>query len=352
MANALFNSTGRFSQIAQVGKWVNALVNTGAVKRVVDAKPIWAQLKITERCNLNCGYCTEHKNNGNHVPVETVFKWIQHCHDLGVKHVEFIGGEPLMHPDLFAMLSRAKELKMKTGLTTNGFLMDREKAARLLDLGIKRLQLSIDCVKPNSVTKKAFNLLKPQLEFLRAMDIWVHVNSVIAEETIGEAYELAKLLFELKIPVAFSPVHDKGLLVVDSSSESIVKFLKWLTVSKKNGAPVNMPQFLIDYYIDTMQGNKVNWSCEGGCKAFYVDTDGYFRVCSHTESDLKFMDVDNTVLKHNHARCKGCEKECGVSCMILSSLPFNRLDYIVHSDVLPGFRMVKSTACKLKECTA
>jgi MoaA/NifB/PqqE/SkfB family radical SAM enzyme len=346
MASALFNTTGKFRHIAQLSKWTNAVVQTGVAKRFFDAKPMWAQLKITERCNLNCGYCTEHNNSGKHVSMDTVLRWITHCSELGVKHIEFIGGEPLMHPDLFEMIAFAKQKKINTGMTTNGFLMDKAYADRLIKAGIVRLQLSIDCVDANEITRKALNLLKPQLEYMRQMDIWVHVNSVIVKETISQAYELAELLFEKDIPVAFSPAHDRGRLLGTGSNSDIVHFLDWLIQRKTEGAPVNMPNFLINYYRDTLGGKLVPWTCVGGCKAFYVDTEGFFRICSHTPSNQKFEDVTLVTFRSNHGRKKGCEMECGVSCMIVNSFPFSRLDYVAKSDLFPFLRSETNTLIK------
>ncbi|NLD94177.1 MAG: radical SAM protein [Fibrobacter sp.] len=351
MAEGMFNTSGKFGKATQFGKWIGAIFSSGITARVFDTKPIWAQLKITERCNLNCGYCSEHKNDGCHVSAETVYKWIDHCACLGIKHLEFIGGEPLMHPDLFELIAYVKSKGINTGLTTNGFLLTREKAEKLIKLGIKRMQMSIDCIEPNSITKKSVSLLKSQLTLLSDMKIWVHVNSVIVKETIDEAYDLAKVLFKMGIPVAFSPAHDRGRLIVDSSNSTIVTFLNWLTMQKKNGSPVNMPQFLINYYIDTMMGKRVQWVCEGGCKSFYVDTNGYFKKCSHKESDIQLLDVNKAMIKENHNLLKGCEKNCGVSCMLLNSLPFCRLDYIMESELVSRIKK-ENTVREAKECTA
>ena len=333
--SSLFTSK---SKVTQAYIWGHELFKAGIVQRVFDSRPIWAQLKITEKCNLNCGYCCEHNNSGRHVPVETVFKWIEKCSELGVKHVEFIGGEPLMHPDLFEMLKSAKSHGMNTGFTTNGFLMTDEFIEKLMENGIRRIQLSIDCIEPNPVTKKAFKLLEHQLEQVSKKDILLHVNSVITKDTIQQSIELACILFDRGVPVAFSPAHEKGQLSAEMQSEALSSFFSWLTIMKKKGFPVNMPQFLIDYYRNKANGKSTEWTCEGGCKAFYIDTDGFFRICSHKPSDLKFEDVNLSIIRENHGRKKGCEGNCGVSCMIVNSFPFCRLGHVVKADLMPRRR--------------
>ena len=333
MVDSLFASK---SGLLQAKKWGTALLHSGTVTRLFNSKPIWAQLKITDRCNLSCAYCNEHKRGGTHVDEEIVEGWVRHCAGLGVKHVEFIGGEPLLHPALLQLLHLAGKLKMNTGLTTNGFLLDERMADDLIAAGICRLQLSIDCIEPNAVTKKAVTNLQKQLDLIADMDIWVHVNSVVTEATIHQSKELAGLLFERGIPVAFSPAHTDGLLTITDENGAVRTFLKWLTAKKDEGYPVNMPQFLIDYFHSVLDGKRVSWTCEGGCKAFYVDTKGVFCTCSHQSTGIPFGDVNHKVLRNNHFRKKGCEERCGVSCMITNSFPFCRLGDVIRSDLFPG----------------
>lgn len=332
MLNALFSSR---KGLAQAHAWGSALIKSGAISRIFNNKPIWAQLKITDRCNLRCAYCCEHNEENEHVNSATVIEWLKQCANLGVKHVEFIGGEPLLHPDIFTFLKSARELKMNTGLTTNGFKLNEEVAKSLLDGGISRLQLSIDCIEPNTITKKAYSVLKPQLKIVSKMDIWVHVNSVLTAETLPYAKELALLLFDLGIPVAFSPAHTHGKLSLDYPKKDMIDFFNWLTSMKSDGHPVNMPQFLIEYYKETITGKTVNWTCEGGCKAFYIDSSGQFCICSHKPSGMNFMEIDNKALKEFHRAKKGCEENCGVACMLTSSFPYNRLDYVLKCDLIP-----------------
>ncbi len=337
MVSSIFNAK---NGLAQAHKWGHALISSGVVTRLFNSKPIWAQLKITDRCNLQCGYCSEYKKIGDHVDIATVSRWLRHCSQLGVKHVEFIGGEPLVHPDLIEMITLAKKMGINSGLTTNGFLLTKKRADELLAAGICRLQLSIDCIEPNSQTRKAFELLMPQLNLVGKMNIWVHVNSVLTPETLPQAKVLAEYLFAMGIPVAFSPAHIRGRFRSTSgeSQRDMIEFFKWLSEKKARGFPVDMPQFLINYFTGKLAGESIDWTCEGGCKAFYVDSDGRFCLCSHKSTGLKFEDVDDGIISRNHHYKKGCETECGVACMVTSSFPYNRLDYVLKSEWLSTAR--------------
>ena len=103
--------------------------------RAVDERPIWAQLNVTWRCNLDCAYCTEYDNPKGHVPFEDLVARIDKCKELGALHTDLIGGEPLLHPDLIRLFSAIKARGMTSGMTTNGFLLTDDKLDRLMDAG-------------------------------------------------------------------------------------------------------------------------------------------------------------------------------------------------------------------------
>src|SRR6185503_11203292 len=91
-----------------------------SLPRAWDDLPIWAQLNITWKCNLDCVYCTEYDNSKGHVPYEDLVRRIDKCKELGTLHTDLIGGEPMLHPDLKRLMAYVTSLGMTTGMTTNG----------------------------------------------------------------------------------------------------------------------------------------------------------------------------------------------------------------------------------------
>src|SRR4029079_14102677 len=85
-----------------------------ALPRAVDDRPLWAQLNITWRCNLDCSYCTEYDNAKDHVPFDDVARSIDKVHALGGLPTDLMGGEPLLHPDLLRLLARISGHGMTT----------------------------------------------------------------------------------------------------------------------------------------------------------------------------------------------------------------------------------------------
>lgn len=104
--------------------------------------PILCNYYVTYRCNAKCGFCDIWEQPSPMVDLEEVRSNLIDLKKLGVRIVDFTGGEPLLHTRLHEMLSIAKELGFKTSVTTNGLLYPKraKDLAGLVDL----LHFSID----------------------------------------------------------------------------------------------------------------------------------------------------------------------------------------------------------------
>jgi radical SAM protein with 4Fe4S-binding SPASM domain len=111
-----------------------------------DKKPIvvW---NCTQTCNLHCGHCyadsKDHKYDGE-LTTEEGLKLIGQIADFGAPTLLFSGGEPLLRPDLFELANAARDAGLRTVLSTNGTLIDDEKAARIAEAGFSYVGISFD----------------------------------------------------------------------------------------------------------------------------------------------------------------------------------------------------------------
>src|SRR5436189_5476658 len=92
-------------------------------KRLVDRKPLQCSLYVTDRCNLDCFYCTEYDNSVPHPSLEDLKKWIRKIKELGCIRIGLQGGEPLLHPDIVSIVQYCKALDLSTSMSTNGFML-------------------------------------------------------------------------------------------------------------------------------------------------------------------------------------------------------------------------------------
>src|SRR5918997_3001484 len=128
--------------------------------------PVLAHVIPMRRCNLACGYCNEYDKVSDPVPLEEMNRRIDKLGALGTSVVTISGGEPLMHPELDDIIRRIRSHKMIAGLISNGYYFTPERIKRLNDAGLDALQISIDNVSPDDVSKKSLKNLDKKLQLL------------------------------------------------------------------------------------------------------------------------------------------------------------------------------------------
>ena len=74
---------------------------------------------------------------------------------LRTANIEISGGEPLLHPDLAELIRHIRRTGALAGLITNGYLLNEKRIEGFNDAGLDHLQISIDNVKPDDISKKS-----------------------------------------------------------------------------------------------------------------------------------------------------------------------------------------------------
>ncbi len=109
----------------------------------------YLRVSLTEHCNFRCRYCSplggtprftrpEHAQPAEWDRLLTVF------HALGIRHMRFTGGEPLLYPGLGERIAHARALGVeRISVSTNGYLLER-RAPALAEAGLARLNVSLD----------------------------------------------------------------------------------------------------------------------------------------------------------------------------------------------------------------
>ena len=142
--------------------------------------PILVHVIPMRRCNLACAYCNEYDGHSKPVPLETMNRRLDRLAALGTTVITLSGGEPLLHPDLDPMVARIRRRGIMAGLITNGYLLTAERIQRLNRAGLEHLQISIDNVLPDEVSKKSLKVLDKKLRMLAEhAEFHVNINSVV-----------------------------------------------------------------------------------------------------------------------------------------------------------------------------
>ena len=190
--------------------------------------------ELTDACNLCCLHCGSNASpkNSTYLPVKDIKMVIDQVRKKYPPQSIMIcltGGEPLLHPDFFEILSYAKQCGFPCGMTTNGTLLTHEMSETMVSHGIDSVSFSLDGLqdthdwfrnKPGSFQKAIQgirNLLDAaqgsiltqattvihkknfcQLEeiFRSVSNLGVHSWRVVNLEPIGRALEHDDLLLE------------------------------------------------------------------------------------------------------------------------------------------------------------
>ncbi len=102
---------------------------------------------ITRHCNLKCVHCYNDSGVGkpsNEVTTDQAKAVLDDLAGFGVPSVLFSGGEPLMRGDLFELMEYAVGKKLRVVISTNGTLIDADKARRIKELGVSYVGISLD----------------------------------------------------------------------------------------------------------------------------------------------------------------------------------------------------------------
>src|SRR5438132_10635421 len=173
--------------------------------------PLLAHLIPIRRCTLACKYCNEFNDFSQPVPTELMFKRVDKLGELGTSVVTISGGEPLLHPELDAIISRIRHHGMVAGLITNGYLLTAERIQRLNHAGLEWLQISIDNVTPDDVSKQSLKVLDKKLQLLAEhADFHVNINSVVGGGVRNpqDALVIGKRAVELGFSSTIGIIHD------------------------------------------------------------------------------------------------------------------------------------------------
>ena len=144
------------------------------------AHPLLVQIIPIRRCNIDCGYCNEYDKVSEPVPVAVLKSRIDKLKQLGTSVVAFSGGEPMLHPQLDDLIRHIRRHGMMAGLITNGYFLVPKRIEELNEAGLDFLQISIDNVEPDEVSKKSLRLLDKKLQNLKDHATFdVNINSVL-----------------------------------------------------------------------------------------------------------------------------------------------------------------------------
>jgi MoaA/NifB/PqqE/SkfB family radical SAM enzyme len=276
--------------------------------------PLLAHLIPIRRCNLACTYCNEFDDFSKPVATDLMLRRVDKLKDLGTSVVTISGGEPLMHPDLDDIIHRMHELRVVSGLITNGYLLTADRIQRLNRSGLEWLQISIDNVNPDEVSKKSLKVLDRKLQLLAEhAEFHVNINSVVGGGVSKpqDALTIGKRALELGFSSTVGIIHDGSGQVQPLDDDERRVYHEMKSLEKRSFTRVNAFQDNIAL------GRPNQWRCRAGGRYLYICEDGLVHYCSQQRGYPGIPLENYTVsdLRREFHTEKSCAPHCTVSCV-------------------------------------
>ncbi len=304
-------ATRKLREIALVGR---ALAFTG--------HPVMAQIVPMRYCNLSCGYCNEYDKTSKPVPLDEMFRRIDHLGKLGTSIITISGGEPLTHPELDDVIRRMRRTGAIAGMITNGYLLNQERIECLNKAGLDHMQISIDNLEPDEVSMKSLKVLDRQLVALSQFaEFHVNINSVVGGgiKNPNDALVIGRRALELGFTSTIGIIHDGSGQLKPLKSEEAKVYFEMRNWKKKNYSRFNAFQEAI------AQGRSNEWRCRAGSRYLYICENGLVHYCSQQRGfpGTPIEQYTTADVKREFITAKSCAPNCTISCV-------HQISYIDH----------------------
>lgn len=276
--------------------------------------PVMAHIIPIRRCNLSCTYCNEFDDYSKPVPVETMKERLDLLANLGTTIITFSGGEPLLHPGLDELIAHVRRRGMIAGLITNGYLLVPERVKALNRAGLDHLQISIDNVMPDEVSKKSLKVLDKKLQTLAEYATFhVNINSVLGGgiHNPEDALVVGRRAIQLGFTSTVGIIHDHDGQLRPLGERERAVFLEMKGFEKTNFSQLNQFQDSIAH------GRPANWRCRAGARYLYICEDGLVHYCSQQRGFPAKPLAEYTVadIRREYLTEKACAPLCTISCV-------------------------------------
>lgn len=294
---------------------------------VREGGPSMCQFAITSVCNARCGFCnfavdkmpTDMRHS---VTLEDAKKSAQILYNNGIYFLIYVGGEPMMHPQLNEMIAHASSIGMASMLVTNGSLLTKERIDQLVDAGVVSVIISIDAAEvekheQNRGLRGVCDRIREANNHFQSHQIGT-TASVTMSRLIEDYQKLPQFLKKLGFDsvtfsyplttLASSYLGYANSELVDYTTEELYERFEAIKTLKQEFHVVN-PTASIEDMQRHLRGEPEQFSCLGGWKFFYLDWHLNLYRCHNWEQPLCYITEFNGSQRVRDG-CTACMMDC------------------------------------------
>lgn len=192
--------------------------------------PVLCNYYLTYRCNATCGFCDIWERPSPYVTLENFRQNVRDLKSLGVKVIDFTGGEPLLHRQLDELLREAKSQGMITTVTTNGLLYPKyaERLHGLIDMLHFSLDSPIREEHDQSRGVKCFDKVMESIEVARRLGERPDILFTVFEENIHHIQQLREdICLPNDLVLILNPVFEYNAVGGNLSTTALRELTRW-----------------------------------------------------------------------------------------------------------------------------
>ena len=256
---------------------------------LADGGPGFCQFAITNACNAKCTFCSFAldrlpREEQRSVTLEDAREAIVVLARNGVGYLVFVGGEPLVHPDLRAMIRHTRDRGLSPMICTNGARLHSAMVRGLAEDGLSSCIISIDAPSaPIHEENRGLPNVCHRIREANALfrDLGIQTTASVTASRLVDDYEaLAGFLREMgfesvtfsypltALPSSYLSFSDSGL--VEYTTQELLDVFEKIKRLKRRYHVVNPRESLSDMQRH-LRGEKEHFGCLAGHKYFYLD---------------------------------------------------------------------------------
>src|SRR6218665_2275566 len=193
--------------------------------------PVLCNYYITYRCNATCSFCDIWEKPSPYITLQNFRENLRDLKKLGVKVIDFTGGEPLLHRELDILLAETKKAGMITTVTTNCLLYP--KYADRLKGKIDMLHFSLDSPdeEEHNISRgvKCFDKVMESIAIAKANGERPDILFTVFEQNVDKVERMWREITQPNgLVLILNPVFDYNSVQTGGSlSEQSLKQLLW-----------------------------------------------------------------------------------------------------------------------------
>ncbi len=303
------------------------------------AMPHWIYTSLSHRCTYHCQMCgVVNILKGYELPIDTVKRSLDDISSWNWDSIVTItGGEPFLRKDIFEIIQYAVEKNVKVECISNGSLIDKKLANKIITSGLQNIAVSLDgareethdYIREKGAFKKAVDALRYLVEFKKkyGRGPQISVWTTIMKENVSELFDIAPLVRDIGVEcLVYHPVivaqddmqntspdapfwiRGDNIKVLEEQIDKIVEYSNEHSLI----AFLHDPYLWIKYFEGTL--TREDWKCNPFV-FINIGPDAEIRSCGNSFGNVKNSSLNNCLYTREAFRARGIMKACQKPCL-------------------------------------